>query len=155
MLASLRGVTYLLLGTLPGLGQALRVSSVSGAPGARIALHVSLDSPAGQAPAALQWEIAFPAQLLEVEDSGPEAGSAAKTSEKSLACRLREAYSYVCVLAGGRKPIANGPIATFRFRIRIGARAGTSTVKIDHVQAVTKDAKTLNIGGSEGQVSIH
>ncbi len=87
----------LLLSALPVLGQALRVSSVSGAPGEKIAVVVSLD-PAGQSPATLKWRTIFPAQLLEPDGSGPEAGGAAKESGKSLTCAPREAYSYVCVL---------------------------------------------------------
>ena len=139
---------------LPVFGQTLRVSSVSAAPGQKISVDISLDSAAGEAPATLKWEAVFPAELLEPESSGPTVGSAAKDAGKSLTCARRQAYSYVCILAGGQKPIANGPIAVLRFQIRAEARSGTSTVRIEQVEAVTKDLKTLKLSGVEGQVVI-
>jgi hypothetical protein len=145
----------LLLVALPVLGQALRVSTASGAPGEEIALDISLDSAAGSAPAALKWQMVFPARLLEVEKDGPEASSASKKSGKSLTCALREAYSYVCVLAGGEMPIANGSVATIWFKIRTEAHAGTSIITIDQVEAVTRDLKTVKLSGAEGRVLIH
>lgn len=139
---------------LPAFGQTLRVSSMSGAPGERISIHVSLESTSTQAATALSWETIFPAGLLEVDGEGPEVGSAAKESGKSLTCALRHPYLYVCLLAGGQKPIANGSVAVFRFRIRAEAHAGTSTLKVDRVDAVTKDLKPFKLGGAEGHVAI-
>jgi hypothetical protein len=147
-------VGRLLLGALPVFGQALHVSSVSGVPGEKIAVDLSLDSPAGHAPAALKWVTVFPARLLELESKGPDVGSSAKKSGKSVTCAMREAYSYVCVLAGGPEPIANGLIATFHFKIRADAHPGTSVVKIDQVDAVTTDLKTLKLIGTEGNVAV-
>src|SRR5580698_1636319 len=112
------------------LGQDLRVSTVSGAPGERVAMEVSLNSPAGKAPVALQWETVFPAGLLDLEGNGQEAGTAAKDSGKSLKCAVQKSSSVICVLAGGQKPIANGVIAILHFKIRANARAGTSIFKV-------------------------
>ena len=135
-------------------GQALSVSSSSGAPGDKVVLDISMDSQAGQAPAVLKWELMFPARLLEIDGSGPEPSKTAKESGKSLTCAVRAEYTFVCVLAGGEKPIANGPIATFRFKIQASAHTGTSIIKIDQVDAVTKDLKTLKLSGAEGRVEI-
>src|SRR5690242_5641323 len=103
---------------LPVWGQALQVSPVSGAPGEKVDLLISLDSRPGSAPAALQWEIIFPAQILEDGAAGPEAGRAARDAGKSLTCAKRKTYSYACILVGGQKPVGNGPVAIFHFKIR-------------------------------------
>src|SRR5260370_24068596 len=116
-------------------GQALQVSSASGVPGEKVELVISLDSPAGSAPVALQWEIIFPVQILEDGGNGPETGRAASDSGKSLTCNRRRPYSYVCILVGGPKPVANGPIAIVHFKIRTEARAGTTVVRIEKAEA--------------------
>lgn len=147
------GFSFLYLSSLPVVGQGLHVSSVSGSPGEKIAVEISLAASAADAPDTLKWETIFPAQLLEIAGS-PEAGRAAKESGKSLTCTLRESYSYVCILAGGKKSIANGPIASLPFKIRADAHPGTAPVRTDNVEAVTKDLKTVKLSGSDGQLAI-
>jgi len=137
----------------PVVCQALHVSSVSGSPGDKIAIEISLVSAVRESPETLKWETIFPAQLLETVGS-PEAGSAAKESGKLLTCTLRELYLYVCILAGGQKPIANGPIAKFPFRIRADAHPGTTNIRTGRVEAVTRDLKTVKLTGSDGQLEI-
>jgi hypothetical protein len=111
---------WLLFGSLALYGQSLRVSFIRGEPGETIAVQISLDAPTGKAPTSLKWETVFPVQLLQVEGIGPSPSSAAKESGKSFTCAPPKGYSYVCILAGGQKPVGNGPIATFRFRIQPG-----------------------------------
>jgi hypothetical protein len=141
------------LAGLPVVGQALHVSSVSGSSGEKISVVISLSSPVRESPDTLKWETIFPAQLLEVAGS-PEAGSAAKESGKSLTCTQRERYSYVCILAGGQKPIANGLIARFAFRIRTDAHPGTANIRISKVEAVTNELKTLKVSGGDGKLDV-
>jgi hypothetical protein len=145
---------WLLFGSLALYGQSLRVSSVAGKPGETIAVEISLDAPAGKAPASLKWETVFPAQLLQVEGNGPSPSSAAKESGKSLTCSLPKAYSYVCILAGGQKPVGNGPIATFSFRIQPEAHFGGATVTVEHGEAVSGDAAQLALTDAEGLITI-
>jgi len=139
------------LAGLPVAGQALHVSSVSGSRGDKIAVEISLVSAVRESPATLKWETIFPAQLLEAAGS-PEAAGAAKDAGKSLTCTQREPYLYVCILAGGQKPIANGPIARFPFRIRADAHPGTANVHTSKVEAVTRDLKAVKLSGSDGQL---
>jgi hypothetical protein len=106
-----------------------------------IKLEISLDSAAARAPTILKWEVVFPAQLLELEGSGPEIGVAAMDSGKSLTCVGGNPYSYTCILSGGKNPVANGPIAIFYFKIRHTASTGTATVRIKKAEAVTLDSK--------------
>jgi hypothetical protein len=79
----------------------LRVSSIAGSPGETIEVEISLDAPAGKAPAALKWETVFPAQLIEMEGDGPSPGGAAKESGKSLACTTTKSY-FISLQSCGR-----------------------------------------------------
>jgi hypothetical protein len=136
------------------LAELLHVSSVTSAPGEKVRLDISLDSAATRAPKALKWEVVFPAQLLELEGDGPEIGSAAMDSGKSLTCSRRKSYSDFCTLSGGQNPVANGPIAIFHFKIRATAEAGTTAVRIERAEAVTVDSKELTLNNAEGTVTI-
>ncbi len=135
-------------------GQSLRVSSIAGSPGETIAVEISLDAPAGKEPASLKWETVFPAQLLQAEGSGPSPGGVAKESGKSLTCATPKAYSYLCILAGGQRPVENGLIATFRFKIRGEARIGAATITVEHGEAVSADAAPLPLTDAEGLITI-
>jgi hypothetical protein len=147
---------WLLLIGLPAMfAQDLRVLSVGGAPGEAVALVVSLNSPAGKAPAVLQWEMIFPAELVDPEGNGPEIGAAARDSGKSVTCAVRKPYSLFCVLAGGQKPIANGSIAIFHFRIRANARAGKSAFKIQAAEAATLDLREIALKDAEAILTVH
>lgn len=141
-------------GTLPALGQAPRVSTVTKAPGEKVTLTISVDSQPGKAPVALKWEVIFPVQLMEMEGDAPEIGSAAMNSGKSLQCTARNPYSYVCLLSGGQNPIADGPIAIFGFRIRTTAQAGTTALRIERAEATTVDSKALTLNNTESIVII-
>lgn len=136
------------------LGQLLHVSSVATAPGEKVRIEVSLESHTAKALTAVTWELVFPAELMEREGSGPETGSAARDSGKSLTCAARRPYSYSCTLSGGANPVANGPIAIFYFKIRTTAEAGTTPLRIEKGEAVTVDSKALTLNDAEGKVTI-
>lgn len=113
-----------------------------------------MEAPSGPESTILKWDVTFPAQLLEAAGSGPKASQAATDAGKSLTCSLRQSYTYTCILAGGQKPIRNGLIAVFPFKIRPDARVGSSAIRIDHVEAATKDLQSLPFRGGEGVVEI-
>jgi hypothetical protein len=136
------------------LGQAFHVSSVTGVPGEKVTLDITLDSAAGRAPTMLKWDVVFPAQLLELEDDGLEIGGAAMDSGKSIQCMARKPYSYACVLSGGQNLLANGTIAILRFKIRTTAEIGTAAVRIERVRSTTADSKELTLDNAEGTVTI-
>jgi hypothetical protein len=141
------------LGQAPVLSQASGVSSVTKAPGEKVTLELFADSQKGRAPVTLRWEVVFPAQVMEMGDP-PETGSAAMDSGKSLQCNLQKAYSYVCVLAGGQKPIASGQIAIFHFKIRTTAGAGTTALRIERAVATAADSKEVFLNSTESMVVI-
>jgi hypothetical protein len=146
--------TYLVLACLPVLGQTSNVSSVSKVPGEMVTLEISAASQPSRAPVTLKWEVVFPVQLMEMEDSAPELGNAATDSAKSIECTARRPYIYACTLSGGQKPIGNGLIARYRFKIRTTAAAGTTTLKIERAVATTVDSKVATLNDTEVIVII-
>lgn len=137
----------------PAEGQVLQASSALGRPGEPIAIEVSL-GPRGPFPATLKWDLIFPAQLLDL-DGQPEPGPTAKKQGKSLACRQQKPYSCTCVLTGGSQEFQSGPIVIYHFRIRADAHPGTSPVRIEHVDAVTRKLEVVNLATQDGSIEIH
>jgi hypothetical protein len=147
-------LAYLLFVCLPVLGQTSRVSSVAKAPGDTVTLEISADSEPARAPIALKWAVLFPAELMEIETAAPQMGSAAVDSGKSLRCTVRNPHSCVCILSGGQKPIGDGPIATFHFKIRTTAKKGTASLRIEGGESTTADSKKWLLDNSEVIVII-
>ncbi len=147
-------LAYLLVGCLPVLGQTPAISSVTKAPGDKVTLEISANSQPARAPVALKWEVVFPVQLMEMEGDAPEVGSAAEDSGKSIQCTARRPYAYVCTLAGGQKPIADGLIAIYHFRIRATAKAITTNLRIEKVESTTLDSRTWPLNDTEAIVII-
>ncbi len=141
----------LALGCLPVLGQ---TSHVTKAPGDTVMLEISADSQPARAPVALQWEVVFPAQFMDLEGKAPEIGSAARDSGKSLQCTQRTPYAYVCILAGGQQPISNGLIAIYHFKIRTTAASGVIALKIEKAEATTADSMKWTLNNTEAIVII-
>ena len=147
------GVLLALVPCSAAFGQELHVSSSEGKLGETVLIEVSIRSSPEEAPSVLKWEMIYPAQLLELQPE-PESGNAARASEKLLRCAQHQTYSYVCILGGGQKPVQDGPIAIFRFKIRMDAKTGRSAIRIDHIEAITKTLESVKLTAIEGQVGI-
>ncbi|MGA3040031.1 MAG: hypothetical protein ABSF54_04485 [Bryobacteraceae bacterium] len=143
---------------LPLLGQSLRVSSVSAAPGEKIAIEIVLDSPSGNEPVALQWEAGFPGEALKLDHTGPVAGAAAQAAGKSLTCAPKKSSSgpskWVCILAGGQKPIRNGVVAVLHFEIQPHMHTGAQPIVLDNSLGVSAGLKKVPIARAEGAVQV-
>jgi hypothetical protein len=137
---------------------AMTLSQVKAAPGSVAIVRLDLDSPAGEEPQALQWELSYPSPKLGIEEGDLAAGGAAASAEKSLVCagRVESAAQYVyrCILAGGLKVIPNGTIATIQFHVRQHAEAGSATVRVSNAVAVTKDLKEHELQPCQADVTI-
>lgn len=143
-----------LLTLVSACGQSLQVTPVSGAPGGTISIDLSLDAPADRKPSALQWELIFPAQLLELSKPPADPGPAVQGSGKTLTCASRNDYTEVCILAGGSGTIPNGSIATIHLKVRTEAKPGTTTVKFTKVQGVTSDLRPLPFKDLDAVITI-
>jgi len=136
----------------------LTLSSATAAPGSVAEVQLALESPAGEEPQALQWELSYPSPKLGIEEGDLAAGSVAGAAGKSLACagRVESAaeYIYRCIVAGGLQVIPNGTVATIHFHVRPHAEPGDATVRIANAMAVTKDGKEHIIQPNQTNVTI-
>ena len=138
--------------------QSLQVPASSADRGAPGTFLITLKSPAGKSPVALQWTLTAPAELM-VETSDIRAGMAAESAEKFITCAVSKKPSprstaYICILAGGRKTIADGPIATVKYRIREGTHSGAVTVRVENVLGVSTETAKMNLDNVEGTITV-
>jgi hypothetical protein len=122
------------------------------------ALLIALKSPAGKETVALQWKLAVPAEVI-IEPDDILAGSAAESAEKAITCAVTEKNAasgsrYSCVLAGGRKPLQDGPVAVIRYKIRDKARTGVVTVRMENILGVSANLKKIELANVEGTITI-
>jgi hypothetical protein len=114
----------------------------------------------GKAPVALQWEFTFPPNVVvDLEDIA--AGSAAESVEKALTCRAvgkakdaGQSSVYACILAGGQKPIPNGPIAAVRYRVPLEIRQIPEKVRVGKVVGATANLKKIEIEGPQAAIVV-
>src|SRR5215831_9095019 len=93
----------------------LTLSSGIAAVGGSITLGVSLSSPAGSEPAALQWTTAYPASSMA--PAAASAGPSTTAAGKALSCSSSSGV-YTCVVTGmNSTPIANGIVAYLTFTL--------------------------------------
>ena len=121
---------------------------------------LTLDSPRGKAPLALQWELTFPPNVV-VDTADIVAGSAAESAQKALACRSVERTKeggpgavYACILAGGQKPIPNGPVAAVRYRVPLEIRQIAEKVRVGKAIGATADLKRVDIAGAQAVITV-
>jgi hypothetical protein len=150
----MRSAFWLFIVTTAASAQTLTIRPVQTSPGSEFQVEISIASPAGKAPAILKWDTIFPAQLLDVVGGGPEVGKAGKDSGKVIACAMQKPYSYTCVLFGGQKLIADGVIATIRFKVHADAQPGKTAIRVQKIDAATVDAKSFTMPDAEAPLEI-
>jgi hypothetical protein len=128
--------------------------------GASGSLLLTLESPQGKALSALQWEFTFP-QNVVVDLADINAGSAAESAQKALTCMGAEQLKdtgkgsvYVCILAGGQKPVPNGPIAVVRYRVPLEVRQIAEKVRVGKAVGATADLKSVELEGAQAVVTV-
>lgn len=93
---------------------------------------------------AVQWRLSVAGGVAPSERQ-IQVGAAASDAGKSLTCagaRNEEGKS-ICVVAGGERPIGNGPLAVARFVVP--GRASSLTVRVSEVLGATGDGKPVRI----------
>ena len=128
--------------------------------GASGSLLLTIESPQGKAPLALQWEFTFPKNVV-VDLADIAAGSAAGSAQKALTCRAVESAKdggqgsvYRCILAGGQKPIPNGPVATIRYRVPLEVRQIAERVRVGNAIGATADLKMVEIEVAQAAITV-
>jgi hypothetical protein len=123
-----------------------------------VVIEISLKSPQGQEPAALQWEATIPTAKLSLIDKEIAIGPAAKEAGKSVTCAVKgqtdKALTSVCILAGGRQQIQNGVIALLMLKVPQEAPIGPARIRVERAVAVSKDVTEVPIKPVETVVSV-
>ncbi len=122
-------------------------------------LLLTIESPEGKAPLALQWEFTFPTAVA-VDLADIVAGSAAESAQKTLTCRVvrtkdqAQGSVYGCILVGGKRAIPNGPIAVVRYRVSLETRQITERVRVGKALGVTADVKSVELESTEAAITV-
>jgi hypothetical protein len=139
-------------------GQNLRLSSASASRGDQITIELSLESPAGKEPLALQWEAKVPVAISPIDEKSFTDTTTAKQAGKALHCAVNgksaDSYTARCILAGGQKPIPNGSVGLLRLRIPMDAAVGTVRIRVENASAVSRDSKAISLAPVETLVTV-
>lgn len=118
---------------------------------------VLIDSPAGKAPVALQWEFSIPAAIA-VKTSDISIGKAAESAKKSITCAgkpaTEEAAHYTCILAGGQAAIGNGAIAVVGYQSKVDVHGAPVRVAIENVVGVSVEMKQISLPNAAAIITI-
>jgi hypothetical protein len=129
--------------------QSLREPAVRVDPKTPGVFSLSLDSPPGKAPVALQWEFSLP-PVIAISREDITIGKAAESAGKYLQCTnmavhptAQRRLRYACVLAGGQDPISDGPIAEVKYRSQWDVKGVPIRLAINHILGASADLKRI------------
>gem|GEM_PF-483265 len=119
--------------------------------GANATLTLTLTSPAGSEPAALQWTLAYDPSVIAGITATPAASTTA--AAKNMTC-AGTAGSYNCLIFGlNANPIANGPVATVNVNLSASS-AGSITIGVSNLSAASPAAAPASVSGAAGTISV-
>jgi hypothetical protein len=137
----------------PLLAQSFQIVPSTAPHGRAGSLLITLTSPAGKEPVALQWKIALGSEVA-AEPTNIVAGDAAIRAGKSATCKpVQDNLAFICILAGGKKPIANGTIFLVKYKIKPKTKPHTLAVRISDGIAVLQLQK-VDIPPAEGTITV-
>jgi hypothetical protein len=121
---------------------------------------VTINSPSGKAPVALQWEFWVP-PVIAINAAEISIGTAAESSGKSLKCVTkahvpgrRRGFRCACILAGGEAQIANGPIAVVQYRVQWDLKGSQVQVAVENVLGVSQNATPIPMANADGVIDV-
>jgi hypothetical protein len=127
----------------PLLAQKFQIVPSTAPRGGSGTLLIVFASPAGKEPVALQWKIALGTQVTTVPED-LSAGDAAVAAGKTLTCSPaappgQGGSIYNCILAGGRKAIANGTVFLVKYRVKPEAKPSSEEIRVSDGIAVLQE----------------
>jgi hypothetical protein len=137
--------------------QTLSLATVEAAAGEKTAIAVFFEAAKTGQTVALQWEIAYPSQVLEIQAKDIVAGDAARAAGKSVQCageRKKDLHSYRCVLFGGSQPIGSGSVAVLHATVNSAAKPGRHGIKLEAAIAVAPNLKRAVIKDSQTSIVV-
>jgi hypothetical protein len=131
-------------------GQSLTLASATATAGGTVALNLSISSPSGSEPAAVQWTFTYPAS--SIASLNVTAGAAATAAGKSVAC-AGSAAAYTCIVSGlNSNIISNGVVAVVTATLT--ATASTATIGISGVEGATAAGAVVTVSGTGSSLAI-
>jgi hypothetical protein len=116
-----------------------------------------LDSSPGHPPAALQCDLVIP-PAVTVSLSNIQLGSAAASAEKALSCAAGKGSGprvrYTCIIAGGHKPIPNGPILVVYYAPQKLTGGPPVRIVIEKALGVAADGTAIPASDTEAVLSM-
>jgi hypothetical protein len=145
----------------PLLAQNFQIVPSTAPRGGSGSLLITFASPKGREPIALQWKIALGTQVT-VAQGDLIAGDAVTEAGKALTCSSAKAPgqagpTYICILAGGRKAIANGTILLVKYKVMPDAKPGADIVRVSDGIGVPQEPPPLGktpLAPVEGTITI-
>jgi hypothetical protein len=121
---------------------------------------VTIDSPPGKAPVALQWEFSIP-PVIVISVADITVGKAAESARKSLTCATRpnkpaiqRRMRVACILAGGKDPIPNGAIAVIQYHAQWDVKGAQIRVAVENILGASVDLKSIPIPNVDEIIDI-
>ena len=121
---------------------------------------VTIDSPPGKAPVALQWEFSIP-PVIVIGLPDITIGKAAESAGKFLTCAnrpnkpaIQRRIRVACILAGGKDPIPNGPIAVVQYHAQWDVEGAQIRVAVENILGVSVDLKAIPIPNVDEIIDI-
>src|SRR5262252_4279735 len=128
----------------------LTLSSGIAAAGGSVTLSVSLSSPPGSEPAALQWTTAYPASSMAPATA--LAGPSTTATGKTLSCS-NSSGAYTCVVTGmNSTPISDGIVAYLTFAL--SSSAGSMPVGLTGLAGPTLLGSAQNVAATAGTILV-
>jgi len=139
-------------------GQSLQMAPVDVEPGKETTLGVTL-APGPTAVLILKWDLVYPADRLTIDEAGIQAGPAARSAEKSIACaggwkKSPQEYRYRCMMVGGQSLVPGGVVAELKLRAAPNAKSGNVRVRLENVEAVLSGPKLINLKPASTNITI-
>ncbi|HUI54257.1 MAG TPA: hypothetical protein VLY04_04760, partial [Bryobacteraceae bacterium] len=127
----------------------MALSSGTAAANGTVALNLSLTSPSGSEPAAVQWTLTYPASSVTAISA--VVGSVASGAGKTVTC-FGGSGSYTCIAAGmNASIIPNGTLAVVNLTMAVGA---TSTpIGVTNTLGALPDGTAVSISATGGTVT--
>ncbi len=130
--------------------QSLMLSSATATAGTTVVLNLSVSSPAGSAPAALEWTLTYPA--ASVASISVAAGAAPTAAGKSIAC-AGGAAAYTCIAYGlNSNTISNGVVAVVTATLT--SSATTALIGVPSALGASLAGASVAVSTTGGTITI-
>ena len=144
-------LAILLAATYPSFGQtgSLALSSATLGASRTVSLNLTLTSPTGNAPAAIQWTLTYPASAVTAFSA--TAGTALTSAGKTLTC-VSGSGTYKCLATGmNTTVIPNGLVAVVS--VTLAASATSASIGVTGIAGASPSGGTIALTSTGGAIT--